>query len=257
MLAYPNIDPVFIHLGPLQIRWYGLAYVFGVVLGMKLAYPSLRRLGLDRDSIWDFPTYLIIGIVLGGRLGYVFLYDLSYFMGHLSKVFAIWEGGMSYHGAALGTVISTYFFAQRHRVSLWPILDLLAWGSTIGLALGRVANFINGELFGRITTMPWGMIFAEGGPLPRHPSQLYEAFGEGLVLFITLGLLRRHGQLKDGQLFGCYLMGYGAIRFCVEFFREPDYQIGTFFGLLTLGQLLCITMFLSGAIVFRVRRSLR
>jgi len=257
MLAYPNIDPVFIHLGPLQIRWYGVAYVLGVVLGMRLAYPSLRRLGLSRDAIWDFPTYLILGIVLGGRLGYVCLYDLPYFIEHPAQIIAIWQGGMSYHGAALGTVAATGLFARRHRISMWSILDLLAWGSTIGIGFGRMANFINGELFGRITAVPWGIVFPEGGPLPRHPSQLYEAFGEGVVLFIILSLLRRYGKLKDGQLFGGYLMGYGAIRFCIEFFREPDSQVGYLFGALTMGQLLCITMVLGGAVCFRLRRSLR
>lgn len=253
MLAYPQIDPIFLTLGPLQVRWYGMAYLAGVIGGIAVAYRSLRALGLSKDAIWDFPTFLILGILLGGRFGYVLVYDLSFFLQNPLHIFAFWKGGMSYHGAALGSVIAVWVFARRNKVAYWSLLDLLGWASTIGIGLGRIANFINGELYGRITSLPWGMIFPEGGMLPRHPSQLYEALGEGLLLFLGLDLLRRYGKLRPGQLFGVYLMGYGAIRFGIEFLREPDSQIGYFFGALTMGQLLCALMVLMGAVCFRLR----
>jgi len=253
MLAYPNIDPVLLHLGPLQIRWYGIAYVAGIFLGMRLAVSSFRRLGLSRDAIWDFPSYLVSGILLGGRLIYVAVYDPGYFIAHPLQIFAIWQGGMAYHGAALGAVVATGLYSRRYLISIWPLLDVLGWASTIGIGFGRLANFINGELYGRVGEVPWAMVFPDAGNLPRHPSQLYEALGEGLLLFILLSLFRRKLDLEPGQLFSCYLMGYGAIRFVIEFFREPDLQVGYWFGALTTGQLFCALMVLAGAICYRIR----
>jgi len=211
-----------------------------------MAKPSLQGLGLSNDAVWDLPTYLIIGILLGGRIGYVVFYDAAYYLAHPLHVISVWEGGMAYHGGALGAVAASWLFARRHRIPILPLLDVMGWVSTIGIGLGRVANFINGELVGRVADVPWAMIFPNNGDVARHPSQLYEALGEGVVLFALLSLIRRSKRLIPGQLFGTYLVGYGVIRFGLEYFREPDIQKGFVLAQLSMGQVLCSLMVVGG-----------
>ncbi len=251
MITYPHIDPILLHLGPLQIRWYGMMYILGISLGLAVIWKSLRTTyTMSRDDIFSLVTSLMIGILLGGRLGYIVFYDAVFYLQHPLEVLSYWHGGMSYHGAAIGCVVACYLFSKRAKKPFLGLLDLLGLSSTIGLGLGRIGNFINGELYGRVTTAPWGMIFPSGGPLPRHPSQLYEAAYEGLALFSILVLLHRYARFKPGQLFACYLVLYGIGRFCIEFFREPDVQIGFILPGVTLGQLLCMTMITVGIGVF-------
>ena len=237
-------------IGPLQLRWYGLAYVLGVVLGVTVLRKEFKsRLQFNSDQLLGFMTYVMVGILLGGRLGYVLFYDLVYYMQFPARVLALWQGGMSFHGGAIGAAIAVGLFAKFQKKPIWPLLDLLSVGATIGLGLGRLANFINGELFGRVSDAPWAMVFPGGGPLPRHPSQLYEAFFEGLILFLVLFLLMKKAKLKDGQLFAAFLFFYGIIRFSLEFFREPDTQLGFFFSWLTMGQLLSGVMGVAGIVL--------
>ncbi|MEK7298620.1 MAG: prolipoprotein diacylglyceryl transferase [Candidatus Margulisiibacteriota bacterium] len=246
-MRFPDLNPIAFSTGPFQVRWYGLMYLFGIGGAiLLLKRPLKRRLGLTGDQIMTLVTVLLVGIILGGRLGYILFYDLAYYLGHPLEIWAYWRGGMSYHGGALGCVLALLWFSRSHRVPLLPLLDYLAMGSTLGLALGRIGNFINGELYGRITRVSWGMVFPTGGPLPRHPSQLYEAVLEGPILFLCLWMAHRWGRLKDGQVFALYLVLYGTFRFFLEFFREPDLQLGYFWGVATMGQLLCMAMIVVG-----------
>lgn len=251
-MTFPDISPVLFQLGPIAIRWYGIAYIAGILLGFRLVGRDLVRLGLSRDSIYSLMTWLIAGIFFGGRLGYVLFYDWVYYRQYPSQILAVWHGGMSYHGAAIGCVLALYLYGRRAQVSFLSLLDLLGFASTIGVCFGRIANFINAELYGRITTMPWGIVFPGGGALPRHPSQLYEGFGEGLLLFLILWWLRKRNiaTSQPGIVFACYLLLYGTTRFIIEFFREPDAQLGYIGGLFTLGQLLCMAMVLLGAALY-------
>jgi len=260
-MVFPDISPVLIQIGPIAIRWYGLAYIAGILLGFRLVGKSLLRLGLNKDGIYNLMSWLIIGIFLGGRMGYVLFYDMFYYAQNPSQILAVWHGGMSYHGAALGCMLALYIFAKRTKVNYLSLLDLLGFASTIGIFFGRMANFINAELYGRVTTMPWGVVFPSGGPFPRHPSQLYEAFGEGLLIFVILWGIQAYRTklkkpLRPGVLFAYYLLLYGSVRFVIEFFREPDSQLGYLFGMFTLGQFLCIAMVLLGAGIFAYARSL-
>tara|TARA_B100000427_G_scaffold6443_1_gene5999 strand:+ start:291 stop:1070 length:780 start_codon:yes stop_codon:yes gene_type:complete len=240
MLTYPNIDPILISLGPLEIRWYSLAYILGVTLPFLIFKKAYRHsLKMSQDDILNYISYLIIGVILGGRLGYVLFYDFVEFLKQPYLIFAIWQGGMSYHGGAIGSILSTILFAKRYKRSVLGMLDLLAIGSTIGIFLGRIANFINGELFGRVTTSAFGMVFPMGGPLPRHPSQLYESFMEGLLLFLILWAVRKYWAPRPGILGSLYLVLYGCFRFVLEFFREPDAHLGFIIHVFSLGQLLC------------------
>ena len=250
MISYPKIDPVIMSFGPIQVRWYGLAYIVGVLLALRYLIPVFKKqFSFNEDQRSTVVVAVVLGIMLGGRLGYILFYDLSYYLSHPFQWLAIWNGGMSYHGGALGAVLAMVYVSKRYRVSLLSLLDVLGIGSTFGLFLGRIANFINGELYGRITTVSWGMVFPGGGGLPRHPSQLYEAFFEGVVIFVTLHFLRKTVALKPGQLFGVYLLEYGLFRFIIEFFREPDAHLGSVLGWLTMGQLLCVIMMV-GSILF-------
>ena len=243
MITYPQIDPIALSIGPLAIRWYGLAYLAGIASAyFFLKDEFFRRFQWSKDRVLDLYTWVVFGVMLGGRIGYVLFYDFEYFIGHPAHIFAVWEGGMSYHGGALGAMVAMILFARKMKVSVYSLLDLLGIGSCFGLFFGRLANFINGELFGRVTTVDWGMVFPGGGSLPRHPSQLYEAFFEGVVLFLILYVLKKKAALKPGQLFGAYLFFYGLFRFGIEFFREPDAQLGTVLGVFSMGQLLCGVM---------------
>jgi phosphatidylglycerol:prolipoprotein diacylglycerol transferase len=248
-LAFPHFDPVALQLGPLVIRWYALAYVGGILLGYGLLIRLEKRWPFfDIKARDDIVLYAVLGIVLGGRLGFVLFYHPLYFLENPADIFAVWQGGMSFHGGIIGVLLSFVFFARKHQLPWLAVMDRLALVTPIGLFLGRLANFVNGELYGRITNVSWGMVFPNGGPLPRHPSQLYEAFAEGLVLFALLYVLVRYfrGFEYRGRIGGMFLAGYGVARFTVEFFREPDANLGFLFAGVTMGQLLCLPMIIIG-----------
>jgi len=249
MLTYPAIDPVALHLGPLSVRWYALAYIAGLLLGWQYAAYWARK-NLWRPNAEDFENFLtwaILGVVLGGRLGYCLFYQPSFYFSHPVEILEVWHGGMSFHGGCLGVVITILAFAWRNKMSALALGDLVAVAAPIGLFFGRVANFINGELYGRPTDAPWGMVFPNGGPELRHPSQLYQATLEGLVLFIALYFLLRQEKLRarHGFIGGAFLVGYGCARIIGEVFREPDPFLG-FIGPFTMGQLLSAPMILIG-----------
>ncbi len=249
-MHFPAIDPVFLRLGPLQFRWYGLMYVIGFVVSYFIMRNEARhrQLELDNEAVADLIFCLALGVVAGGRLGYVLFYDLGAYLNSPLKIFAIWQGGMSFHGGLLGVVVAGFWYSRRFGLPYLQLADLAALAAPVGLGLGRIGNFINGELFGRPTTMPWGMIFPDGGPLPRHPSQLYEAFLEGLVLFFVVRLVARRFK-APGSATAAFLSGYGLFRFIVELFRQPDTQLGLFWGFFSMGQLLSLPLFLAGGIL--------
>ncbi len=246
-MTYPHIDPVIFSLGPLAIRWYGLMYLLGFVGGLFMVrhVARLRNLALDKQGISDLLFYAVVGVILGGRVGYTLFYNAQYYLRHPLEILYVWEGGMSFHGGLIGVVIALIVFCRRKNLPLLLIGDLVVVAAPIGLGLGRLGNFINGELWGRVTDAPWGMIFPTAGPLPRHPSQLYEAFLEGLILLIVMYLLHRAKPPIGVPVF-VFLLGYGLFRFLVEFFRQPDSQLGFLWGGATMGQLLCIPMILIG-----------
>lgn len=246
-MHFPAIDPVFLRLGPLQFRWYGLMYVIGFLFSYFIIRNESRRraLPLDNEAVADLIFCLALGVVAGGRLGYVLFYDLGAYLAHPLRIFAIWQGGMSFHGGLIGVAVAGLWYSRRFQLSYLQLADLAALAAPVGLGLGRIGNFINGELFGRPTTMPWGMIFPDGGPLPRHPSQLYEAFLEGIVLFFLIRFLVRRFQ-APGTAVAAFLSGYGLFRFIVELFRQPDSQLGLFWGFFSMGQLLSLPLFLVG-----------
>ncbi|MGN7610616.1 prolipoprotein diacylglyceryl transferase [Magnetococcales bacterium HHB-1] len=246
MLVYPEIDPVIIQLGPLAVRWYGLMYSLAFILGWPLLQYRVRKqnLGLSPDTLADLMVWVILGVLLGGRFGYILFYHSQHYLANPLAIFRIWEGGMSFHGGLVGVIIACFLFAWRRKINGWDLADLLAVVTPVGLFLGRIGNFINGELWGRVTDLPWGMVFPHVGPEPRHPSQLYEAFLEGIVLFVLLWFLGRKPR-KKGYFAGVFLVGYGTCRFLVEFVREPDRHLGLLAGL-TMGQWLCLPMLAVG-----------
>lgn len=252
-MTYPSIDPVAIHIGPLQVRWYGLMYVIGFGLAYILLLRASRRPGceLAKRDVGDFLTYAIVGIIVGARLGYGLFYNLSYYAHNPAKMIAVWEGGMSFHGGLIGVAVATWLYAKKAGKSLPALGDLAALVAPLGLFFGRIGNFINGELYGRVSDLPWAMVFPGGGAQPRHPSQLYEAFFEGLVLFLLVLLVDRHARRPKGAVLAVFLVGYGVLRFSLEFFREPDPQLGFVLGPFTMGQVLCTIMVLVGIGVFR------
>jgi phosphatidylglycerol:prolipoprotein diacylglycerol transferase len=247
MIAYPNIDPIAFQIGPLAVRWYGLMYLFGFVAAFFLIrhLSRLRNLSLSGDELSDLLFYCMLGVILGGRFGYVLFYDPGYYLQHPLKTLAVWQGGMSFHGGLLGVVLATCVFCVRKRKPLLLTGDVLVTAAPVGLGLGRLGNFINGELWGRVTDMPWGMVFPGAGPLPRHPSQLYEACLEGLVLFGVLYFLHRR-KVRAGVPLFCFLLLYGLFRLVAELFRQPDAHLGFFFGTVTMGQFLSFPMILAG-----------
>jgi phosphatidylglycerol---prolipoprotein diacylglyceryl transferase len=258
-IPYPNIDPVFLRLGPLQLRWYGLMYMVSFILGYFVLkrYAKNRKLGLSTDDLYDLLFFLIVGVMVGGRIGYVLFYDLGNYLRDPIAIFKIWQGGMSFHGGLIGVTLATIYITRKKGWNFWEISDLVCAGVPIGLGLGRLGNFINGELFGRTTNVAWGMVFPEGGTLPRHPSQLYEALLEGLVLFLIMRWLYRKNLYPGTVLWG--LIGfYGLFRFLVEFVREPDVQIGFDLGPFTRGQLLSFPMLVLGLtmMIIYARRNL-
>ena len=243
LITYPFINPILIHIGPLEVRWYGVMYLLGFACAYFIIRSELKRKNgpMPVEAADDLLFYLIVGLLLGARLGYVLFYNLESYLAAPWEIFFIWHGGMSFHGGLIGMVISGFIYTRRRKVRFMELADIGALAAPIGLMLGRIGNFINGELFGRVTTVPWGIVFPGGGNLPRHPSQLYEAFLEGPVLFGLLWWLRRRTK-RPGQILATFLLCYGVFRFCVEFFREPDPQLGFIFDGLTMGQILCLFM---------------
>jgi phosphatidylglycerol---prolipoprotein diacylglyceryl transferase len=259
LIAFPVFDPVAIAIGPIVIRWYALAYIFGIVLGWIYARSLLKT-----EKLWDGPApitlvqlddfilWVTIGIIVGGRTGYVLFYNLPFFIAHPAEIFELWKGGMSFHGGFVGCVIAVIAFARVNKVSILSLGDITTAVAPVGLLLGRLANFINSELWGRAAdpSLPWAMIFPNGGPLPRHPSQLYEAGLEGIVLFAILAVMIRLGALKrPGLILGSFMAIYGLARIAGEHFREPDPQLGFLWGGLTMGMLLSVPMVITGAIL--------
>jgi phosphatidylglycerol:prolipoprotein diacylglycerol transferase len=249
MINFPEIDPVIFQLGPLAVRWYGLMYLlgFGAAYLLIRHLSRLRSLALNSDGVSDLLFYGVLGVVLGGRLGYVLFYNPSQYLSRPLEIFAVWQGGMSFHGGLLGVVVASLLFCWRRKLPILLTGDILVTSSVVGLGLGRVGNFINGELWGRTTDLPWGMVFPGGGPLPRHPSQLYEALLEGLLLFVVLYLLHRR-KVVEGLPFFVFFIGYGLLRFLIEFVRQPDAHLGFLWGGATMGQLLSLPMMLFGVI---------
>ena len=251
-IPFPAIDPVLIEIGPFAIRWYALAYIAGLVLAWRYCrwMTSLPPKRLTPVAFDDFLLWATLGVVLGGRLGYVIFYKPGYFLYHPQEILFLWQGGMSFHGGLLGVLGAIFFFARKQGVHYFTLADIVGAATPIGLGLGRVANFINGELYGRTTTVPWSMVFPNGGPEPRHPSQLYQAFLEGLLLFLALYILARRGALqRTGLLSGCFMIGYALSRMIAEFFREPDAHLGFILGPITMGQVLSLPMLIVGVII--------
>jgi phosphatidylglycerol:prolipoprotein diacylglycerol transferase len=270
-IPFPVIDPVALQLGPLSIKWYGLAYVAGLLAGWWYCRRLVAAEGLwggrprpAPEQLDDMLLFVALGVVLGGRLGFVLFYDLERYLARPQDILQVWQGGMSFHGGLLGAVVGLWLFAKRRGYPVLGIFDLAATVVPIGLFLGRIANFINAELWGRpAPDVPWAMVFPHAGPVPRHPSQLYEALGEGILLFILLGLIARAGGFKrPGLIAGVFGMGYAVARIVCEFFREPDPQLGFLFGTeggtgggLTMGMLLSLPLFAAGLVLaLRARR---
>jgi len=271
-IPFPNFDPVALQIGPVAIKWYGLAYLTGLLFG----WLYIRRL-LTQPWLWaeerppfapaqvdDLLLYITAGVVLGGRLGFVLFYEPSYYLSNPADIIAVWKGGMAFHGALVGCAVAIWIFARRNGVSPWSTTDLCTASVPIGLFFGRIANFINGELFGRPTSLPWGMVFPEARlhyplvePTPRHPSQLYEACLEGLVLFLVLRLMTHHyGALKrPGLVSGIFLIGYALARSTAELFREPHFAHAFNVGPLTAGIVYSIPMFIAGLVIIRLARA--
>jgi len=244
-----NFDPVAIEIFSLEIRWYSLAYIAGIVLGWYYAkkYFVTKNIFSKFD---DYITYVIIGLILGGRFGYILFYNFEYYSNNLIDIFKIWQGGMSFHGGVLGIIITSIIFSKKKNDNVFEYLDVVALMSPIGIFFGRIANFINSELYGSITNVPWAVIFIQVDNLPRHPSQLYEAFLEGLVLFSILIYFKIKLQNKPGLISGLFLIFYSIFRFLIEFFRMPDEHLGYIFLNLSMGQVISLIFILSGIILF-------
>ncbi len=249
-----NIDPVIFEVGPIRVGWYGLMYVLGFLASYLLVRYQMKKkdFNLSRPEVENLYFYLILGLMVGARLGYVLFYDLKAYLADPFEIVAIWHGGMSFHGGLIGVLLVGVFFSWRNRKSFWKIADLIIVTAPIGLGLGRIGNFINGELYGRVTQAPWGMIFPKGGTLPRHPSQLYESALEGGVLFLILWLMKDK-KLPTGGLLAIFLFFYGVFRFLVEFVREPDAHLGFILGPFTMGQVLTFFMIIGGIALFAYR----
>jgi phosphatidylglycerol:prolipoprotein diacylglycerol transferase len=254
LLPFPDIDPNIIEIGPIRIRWYGMMYLFGFLA----SYFLIRRQSRARNTLMDGQMvqnlifYLAMGLLIGARLGYVLVYQFPYGGDYLKRpweIIAVWHGGMSFHGGLVGAILAGLWFCRRYGLPFWQVADRVIVTAPIGIGLGRIGNFINGELFGRPTSMPWAMIFPLGGAVPRHPSQLYEAVLEGLLLFLLLWRLKDL-PFRPGAMVVLFLWGYGLFRFFLEFFREPDPQVGLFLDLFSMGQLLCLTMIAAGSFLW-------
>jgi phosphatidylglycerol:prolipoprotein diacylglycerol transferase len=243
-IDFPDISPVMFSIGPFSLRWYAMAYLVGIISAWFLTKKNIDRynLGISSEQLDDLVFCTTLGIILGGRIGYIVCYGDGYFWHHPSEIIAVWHGGMSFHGGIIGVILGLFYFAHKYKFPFLKITDIVALYVPIGIFLGRLANFVNGELWGRVTTVPWAVKFPTGGFLPRHPSQLYEAFAEGIVMFVILNTLWRHQYIREhtGIISACFLIIYASSRICMEFFREPDPQIGFLFNGVTLGQILSI-----------------
>ena len=252
-----NLNPILIDFGFIAIRWYSLAYIFGILIGWWLGKKIIKyileniNLNFNLKDFDDLITYLIISILLGGRVGYVIFYNFEYYLLNPFDIIKVWEGGMSFHGALIGIVIGTYIFSKKRDIPTFFLLDVVACVSPIGIFLGRIANFINGELVGKVTSVSWSVIFPTVDMLPRHPSQLYEAFFEGLVLFFLINKIIFLRKYKMGICSGFFLIYYGVFRVLSEFFREPDSHIGYLLDLISMGTLLSILMIIIGLVLLR------
>jgi phosphatidylglycerol:prolipoprotein diacylglycerol transferase len=259
LIKFPVFDPIAISIGPIAIRWYALAYIGGIVFGWLYARALIKN-----ERLWggpapislaqmdDFILWVTLGVIVGGRTGYVLFYNLPFFIDHPAEILELWKGGMSFHGGFMGCVVAVMWFAHRNRISILSLGDITTAVGPIGLFLGRIANFINSELWGRPAdpALPWAMIFPNGGPLPRHPSQLYEAGMEGILLFTILAVMIRFGALKrPGLILGSFIALYAVARITGEHFREPDPQLGFLWGGLTMGMLLSLPMVIAGIIL--------
>ena len=259
LIDFPVFNPIAVQIGPIAIRWYALAYIVGIVAGWIYARALVKneRLWAGEAPITlpqldDFILWVTIGIIVGGRTGYVLFYNLAFFIQHPAEIFELWKGGMSFHGGFLGCVAAVMVFARRNHISILSLGDITTAVAPIGLLLGRLANFINSELWGRPAdpSLPWAIVFPNGGPEPRHPSQLYEAGLEGILLFIVLAVMIRIGALKrPGLILGSFIALYGVARITGELFREPDPQLGFLWGGLTMGMLLSVPMIIVGIII--------
>jgi phosphatidylglycerol:prolipoprotein diacylglycerol transferase len=261
-LPFPAFDPILVQIGPIAIRWYALAYIVGILGGWVYARSIIRAEGLWAGkaplTVVDFDDFILwvtLGIILGGRLGYVLFYNPAYFAAHPVEIVQLWKGGMSFHGGFLGCVIAVIGFARWRGIPILSLGDIVCAVAPIGLFLGRIANFVNAELWGRTTDVPWAFVFPGAGPLPRHPSQLYEATLEGLVLFVALAFMMRMGALKrPGMILGAFSLGYGMARTICELFREPDAQLGFLWGGLTMGMLLSLPLMIVGIVLIVAAR---
>ena len=256
-----NLDPVLFDFGFISIRWYSLAYIFGIILGWWLGKRIIKHilknnnLKFDVKKFDDLISYIIISLIIGGRLGYIVFYNLEYYVSHPFDILKVWEGGMSFHGAMIGIIIGTYLFAKKRNVRTFFLLDIIACVSPIGIFFGRIANFINGELVGKATDVSWAVIFPSIDMLARHPSQIYEAVLEGLLLFLILNILIFNRRYKIGSSSYLFLIFYGTFRIICEFFREPDIQIGYLFNIFSMGTILSSLMILTGLVLMNKLRN--
>ncbi len=269
MIPYPHMNPEIVRIGPVALRWYGLMYAGGFAASYLLVRHQIQRINQGAkakgrgkeeaairipDAFLDsLYTYLILGLIIGARIGYILFYDLKSYLNNPLEIFAVWHGGMSFHGGAIGSLLAGYLCCRKFHVNFWQTADLVTVTAPIGLGLGRLGNFINGELYGRNTDVPWAMVFPGGGPLPRHPSQLYEFFLEGVLLFTILWIAKNRRHVAGSMTALCLVL-YGVFRFTVEFFREPDAQLGFIAGPFTMGQLLSVLTLLAGIVVYAVRK---
>ena len=244
-----NFDPVAIEILSFEIRWYSLSYIIGILLGWYLAKKFFVNKNI-KDKFDDYITYLIIGLILGGRIGYVLIYNFNFYFNNPLDILKIWQGGMSFHGGVLGIIIASIIFTKKNNYNFFEYLDIVALASPVGIFFGRIANFINSELYGTVSNVPWAVIFIKIDNLPRHPSQLYEAILEGLVLFLILIYLKNKFLNKPGLISGLFLIFYSFFRFFIEFFRVPDQQLGYIFLNLSMGQVISLILMIIGLILF-------
>ncbi len=245
-----NFDPVAFNILSLEIRWYSLAYIFGIIFGVYYCKKKLITEHKYQKFFDDYIFYLVLGIIIGGRLGYILFYNLEYYLNNFSEMVMIWKGGMSFHGALIGIILSVIIFCNKHKINKYIFLDLIAVSAPIGIFFGRVANFINGELVGKTTDVNWGVVFPNIDNFTRHPSQLYEALLEGIILFILMNWIYLRSSYKTGTCSIMFLIFYGLFRTLSEFFREPDIQIGYIIGSVSMGMLLSMFMILAGLILY-------
>ena len=257
-LAFPDVSPVMFSIGGFAVRWYSMAYLAGIVLAWAWLLRDVKkyRLDFDKSAIEDVVFYVTIGIIAGGRLGYALFYGGSAFWREPWQILAIWHGGMSFHGGAVGAVFGLWYAAYKHKLDFWQLTDMAALYAPIGLFLGRLANFVNDELWGRVSEVPWAVRFPSGGYLPRHPSQLYEAFCEGLLMLLILNCLWRFCPVvrkRKGTVSALFVVLYAVFRIVLENFRQPDAQLGFYFGFITMGQMLSLPLLVFGGWLFRRR----